>query len=44
MLPPIASMLVNQTKDTNLLTILGVTELFNVSQSAAFAEDAEFHI
>jgi polar amino acid transport system permease protein len=35
MLPPITSMLVNLTKDTSLLTILGVTELFNVSQSVA---------
>ena len=35
MLPPITNMLVNLTKDTSLLTIIGVAELFNVSQSVS---------
>ena len=35
MMPPITNMLVGLTKDTSLLTIIGVTELFNVSQSVA---------
>ena len=35
MLPPITNMLVNLTKDTSLLTIIGVAELFNISQSIA---------
>ena len=35
MLPPITNMLVNLTKDTSLLTIIGVTELFNVAQNVA---------
>ena len=35
MLPPISNMLVNLTKDTSLLTIIGVAELFNISQSVS---------
>ena len=35
MLPPITNMLVNLTKDTSLLTIIGVAELFNVAQGVA---------
>jgi polar amino acid transport system permease protein len=33
MLPPIGSMLIYLNKDTSLVSVIGVTELFNVSQS-----------
>jgi His/Glu/Gln/Arg/opine family amino acid ABC transporter permease subunit len=33
MLPPLGSMLIALTKDTSLISVIGVTELFNVAQS-----------
>jgi His/Glu/Gln/Arg/opine family amino acid ABC transporter permease subunit len=35
MLPPLTNMMVNLTKDTSLLTLIGVAELFNVAQGVA---------
>lgn len=35
MLPPITNMAVTLTKDTSLLSVIGVAELFNLSQSVA---------
>lgn len=35
MMPPITNMAVNLTKDTSLLSVIGVAELFNISQSIA---------
>jgi His/Glu/Gln/Arg/opine family amino acid ABC transporter permease subunit len=33
MLPPLGNMLIGLTKDTSLISVIGVAELFNVSQS-----------
>ena len=35
MLPPLTNMAVNLTKDTSLLSVIGVAEMFNISQSIA---------